>query len=284
MRIMNKFSIIIMFLLVCCKIVFPQDAKQDLKNLAEKFGNFNYSEVIKEASKLIEDSDRFNDSQLIEIYRMQGISYFSLSNEQQARSSFTEILKIDSSYELNPINTSPKIISFFDKVRNLYLLNLEQNKEEAKTIIKHDTVYVEVPVTIKDTIDRENIRQALLRSVFIPGTGHLYLHSDFKAWALTTLSVASIAAGIYYIIDTNKKEREYLQETDINNIPGKYNDYNFSYRMRNFAIITYATLWLYSQFDILFFSNKENSTIVSYLPALNFKPNNSFSLNYRINF
>ena len=281
---MNKFLIIIVFFLVSCAVVFSQDAKEDLRNLSIKFGDFNYSEVIREASKLIQNRDRFTSSQLIEIYRMQGISYFSLSNEQQAKSSFTEILKIDSSYALNPTNTSPKIISFYDKVKNLYLLNLEQNKEEPKTIVKHDTIYVPVSVTMRDTVQDENIRQALLRSVFIPGTGHLYLKSDFKAWALTTLSVASIAAGIYYGIDTDKKEKEYLRETDINNIPGKYNDYNFSYRMRNLAFITYATLWLYSQFDILFFSKTENSTFISYLPDLELKPYNGFSLNYHINF
>ena len=162
------------------------------------------------------------------------------------------------------------------------LLNLDHNEEPE--IVKHDTVYVKIPVTIRDTVNKEILRQALLRSVFIPGTGHLYLHSDFKAWALTTLSVASIAAGIYYIIDTNKKEKEYLQETDINNVAGKYNDYNFAYRMRNFAFITYTALWLYSQFDLLFLSNTGDSTVISYIPDFNLKANNGFSLGYRINF
>ena len=280
---MNKFLIIIILCLVSAKVIFSQDAKEDLKNLVEKFGDFNYSEVVKEVSQLIKNKDRFTNRELIEIYRMQGIAYFSLSDEQHARSSFVEILEVDSSFEMNPANTSPKIISFFDKVKNLYLLSLDQNKEEP-TIVKHDTVYVDVPVTLRDTVKEENLRQALLRSVFIPGTGHLYLQSNFKAWALTTLSVASIAAGIYYIINTNKKEKDYLQETDINNVAGKYNDYNSSYRMRNLAFITYATLWLYSQFDLLFFSNTGNSTIISYLPDFKFKPGNSFSLNYRINF
>jgi len=279
---MNKFLIVIIICFISLP-AFSQDNKQDLKDLSEKFGNFEYSEVISEASQLIKNKDRFNDNELIEIYRMQGIAYFALSDEQNARLSFTEILKVDSSFEMNPSNTSPKIISFFDKVKNLYLLNVNRNKEEPE-IVEHDTVYVEVPVTIRDTVNKEILRQALLRSVFIPGTGHLYLQSDFKAWALTTLSVASIAAGIYYIIDTNKKEKEYLQETDINNVAGKYNDYNFAYRMRNFAFITYAALWLYSQFDLLFLSNTGNSEIISYLPDFKFKPGDSFSLNYRINF
>ncbi len=278
---MNKFLIVVILCLISLP-AFSQDNKQDLKDLSEKFGNFEYSEVINEASQLIKSKDRFNDNELIEIYRMQGIAYYTLSDEQDARVSFTEILKVDSSFEMNPSNTSPKIISFFDKIKNLYLLNMDHNEEPE--IVKHDTVYVEIPVTIRDTVNKEILRQALLRSVFIPGTGHLYLESNFKAWALTTLSVASIAAGIYYIIDTNKKEKEYLQETDINNVAGKYNDYNFAYRMRNFAFITYAALWLYSQFDLLFLSNTGDSTVISYIPDFDFKPNNSFSLSYRINF
>jgi len=278
---MNKYLIVVILSFISLP-VFSQDAKQNLKDLSEKFGNFEYSDVINEASRLIKDKDHFSNNELIEIYRMQGIAYFALSDEQSARVSFIEILKVDSSFEMNPSNTSPKIISFFDKVKNLYLLNLDHNEEPE--IAKHDTVYVEIPVTIRDTVNKEILRQALLRSVFIPGTGHLYLHSDFKAWALTTLSVASIAAGIYYIIDTNKKEKEYLQETDINNVAGKYNDYNFAYRMRNFAFITYAALWLYSQFDLLFLSDTGDAKVISYIPGFDFKLNNSFSFSYQIRF
>ena len=279
---MNKFLTAIIFCLASVGPLLSQDDKEDLKDLIQSFSNFEYSEVISEASQLINNKNHFTKPELIEIYRMKGVAHFSLSDEQQARSNFIEILKVDSSYELNPSNTSPKIVSFFNKVKNLYLLSMN-GKQDKPVLVIHDTLYVEVPVKVRDTFYEYRLKQAFLRSVFIPGTGHLYLEDNFKSWALTALSVASITAGVLYIIDTNKKEREYLQETDINAAAGKYNDYNFSYRMRNLAFISYATLWLYSQFDLLFFSEGENSTVLSYIPGLRLQPNIGFSLSYKIN-
>ena len=278
---MNKLFPIIFLCLVFVKPLLSQDNKEVLKDLTQKFSHFEYSDVIEEASQLIKDKDQFTKLELIEIYRMKGIAHFSMLDEDQARLSFIEILKIDTSYALSSSNTSPKIISFFDKVKNEYLISVE-GKQDKITVVKHDTVYV--PVTVRDTLAAHRLRQALLPSLFVPGTGHLVLGSNLKSWTLTTLSIASIATGIFYIIDTNKKEKEYLQETDLNEVSGKYNKYNFSYRMRNLAIISYVTLWLYCQFDILFFSDEKSLRLLSYLPDIRVSPFNGFSLNYQIKF
>lgn len=278
---MNKLFLIIFLCSGFLKPLLPQENKDELKDLAQKFSNFEYSDVIEQASQLIEDKSQFTRLQLIEIYRMKGISHFSMLDEDKARLSFIEILKIDTSYTLSPSNTSPKIISFFNKVKNEYLISVE-GKEEKITVVKHDTVYV--PVTVRDTLAAHRLRQALLPSFFIPGTGHLVLESSLKSWTLTTLSVASIATGIFYIIDTNKKEKEYLQETDLNEVSEKYNKYNFSYRMRNLAVISYVALWLYCQLDILFFSDDKILSLSAYIPDIRLNPINGLSLNYQIKF
>lgn len=278
---MNKFLLILILYFVFVKPILSQDNKEALEDLTQKFSNFEYSEVINDASQLIKYKNQFTKLELIGIYRMKGIAHFSMLDEQQARLSFLEILKVDSSYVLDPSNTSPKIITFFDKVKGEYLVSVE-GKQDNTTIVKYDTIYI--PVTVRDTSAAYRLRQALLPSLFIPGSGHLYLESNLKSWALTTLSVASIATGIFYIIDTNKKEKEYLQETDIGEVSEKYNNYNFSFRMRNLAFISYITLWLYCQLDLLFNSDDDESALLlsSYLPGLNLHPYTGFSLTYKI--
>ncbi len=273
-----KIFLFITLWLISISSSLSQDNKDSLQNLTQKFRDFEYTLVIDDALWLLESKDKFSNPELIEIYRMKGISHYALLDDSEARLSFIEILKIDTAYSLDPSFTSPKIISFFNEVKNEYLISIE-GKDEQVTIIKYDTVYVPT----RDLTSEYNLKQALIRSIFLPGTGHLYLNSDLKSWLLTFLSAASIGTGIYFIIDTNEKEKVYLQETNRNETSEKYNDYNFSYRMRNLAFISFAALWVYSQLDLLFFLEDDQPGIYSYLPKV-FINSNCVLLSYRLEF
>jgi hypothetical protein len=260
--------------------VFPQENKEIIQELTQKFRDFEYKEFIETADSILK-KEKFSNPSLIEIYRMKAISHYALLDDSEARLSFIEILRIDTSYTLDPSNTSPKIITFFRDVKNEYLASI-RGKEEKVLVTKYDTVFVSV--MYRDSVAENNFKQAFIRSVFIPGAGHLYLQSNIKSWVLTFLSLASIGTGVYFIFDANEKERIYLQERDINEVVEKYNDYNFSYRMRNLAFISFAALWLYSQIDLLFFNGGEDPGFLSYLPEVFIDPGNGVSLNYFLRF
>ncbi len=277
---MIRYSFIIAILFSSVNI-FSQGNDEILQKLTQNFRDFEYKQVIDFADSVLKKNEDFSNPELMEIYRMKGISHYALLDDRETRLSFIEILKIDTSYTLDPSNTSPKIISFFKEVKNEYLTSIEGREKEI-LVTKHDTVYV--PVTYRDTVSEYNLKQALIRSVIIPGTGHLYLKSDIKSWVLTFLSVASIGTGIYFIIDTNDKEKLYLEERNINETGERYNDYNFSYRMRNLAFISFAALWIYSQLDLLFFIEKENPGVYSYLPKVFMYPGNGVLLSYQLKF
>jgi hypothetical protein len=278
---MKKYLLTLTFILTFTLSSLPQDNREVLQNLSRIFINFEYSEVIKAANQLLIDKSRFSNYDLAEIYRMKGIAHFSKGEDRSARYSFIEILKFDTSYALDPSTNSPKIISFFDDVKEEYLSGIRQ-VQEPLTIIKYDTVYI--PINVIDTESEYTLKQALIRSIFLPGSGHLYKKSDLKSWLLTSFSAASIGMGIYYSIDTNKKEKLYLEEMDKNKIADKYSDYNFSYRMRNFAFISFAALWIYSQLDLLFFGDERNKDYTNILPAGLLLSNDAISINYLIRF
>jgi hypothetical protein len=277
---MKRLSLISIWLLSIITL-FSQDSKDVIQNLTQKFRDFEYQQVIEDADTLLNKKEKFSRQEVKEIYRMKGISHYALLDDGEARLSFIEILKLDTSYTLDPSYTSPKIITFFSLVKNEYLISIE-GKEEQIVITKYDTVYV--PEIYRDTLSEYNLKQALVRSVFIPGTGHLYLKSNLKSWMLTFLSAAAIGTGIYYIIDSNEKEKIYLQERETGEIAEKYNDYNFSYRMRNLTFISFAALWIYSQLDLLFFIEDQNPGIYSYLPKILINPGEGILLNYQLKF
>lgn len=278
---MDKLLLVISIWVISCITLFSQDNKEIIENLTQKFRDFEYTKVIEDALQLLEEREKFSNPELIEIFRMKAISHYALLDDSEARFSFIEILKIDTSYTLDPSYTSPKIITFFNEVKKEYLLSIE-GKEEIVTVVKYDTVFV--PVTFRDTISEHNLKHSLVRSIIIPGTGHLYLKSNLKSWVLTFLSVATIGTGIYYIIDTNEKERIYLQETNRSKLAEKYNEYNFSYGMRNLAYISFAALWVYCQIDLLFFLEDKYPDIYSYLPSVIMLPSDGVFLNYQLKF
>ncbi|RPI75239.1 MAG: hypothetical protein EHM47_03170 [Ignavibacteriales bacterium] len=273
--------LLVIILLTPVIFLLGQDNKEIIGELTQNFRAFEYQQVIEISDSLLADKENFSNPDLIEIYRMRGISHYALLDDSKARLSFIEILRIDSSYALDPSFTSPKIITFYGDVKKEYLTSIE-GKEEQVIITKHDTIVVREKY--RDTTSEYNLKQALIRSLIMPGTGHLYLDSNIKSWMMTFLSVASIGTGIYFMIDANEKERLYLQETNINETAEKYNDFNFSYRMRNLAIISFAALWVYSQLDLLFFIEKENPGIYSYLPKVFVNPGEGILFNYQLRF
>lgn len=276
-----KRILIIIFYLFSINYLFPQSNNQVIQDLTQKFRDFEYKELIETADTLLTNKYRFANPDLIEIYRMKGISHYALLDDSESRLSFIEILKIDTSYTLDASSTSPKIISFFRDIKKEYLASIE-GKEEKIVVTKYDTIYV--PVTYVDSSAEYNLKNALIRSVIVPGTGHLYLKSNLKSWMLSILSAASIGTAIYYMIDSNEKERLYLRERDVKKVVERYNDFNFAYRMKNLAFISYAALWLYSQIDLLFFMDNQDMKFSNYLPKVYVDPVYGLTLNYFLRF
>lgn len=134
---------------------------------------------------------------------MKGISHYSLSEDDAAKKSLIEILRIDTSFSLDSTKISPKIIAFFKQVQNDYI---QQQKDiEARTVVRIDTVYV--PKVEYDFEHESRLKGAIARSLIIPGLGQLYNQDNFKGIVLTLFSSTALISSIYYIIDSNKKKK-----------------------------------------------------------------------------
>lgn len=264
---MNKFYFIKILLVFSTTLIFAQD--KNIHSLELEFQSFNYQNVISFSEELLQEKSALNNDEIQQIYLLKGISHFSLSDERRARESFIELLKLDEEYEPDPVQVSPKIIRFFDDVKNEYeqIVAEDSNKQITKT----DTIFVKEPVYVES-----NLKEVLVRSVVLPGWGHLYSGNKFKGVLLTTASVGLIGASVYYAIDARNKEKEYLSETQSKLIQQKYEDYNNSYKLRNIFLFSYLAVWLYSQSDILFFNTPDNLQL-----DLSSSDGESYNLNFK---
>ena len=279
---MSKIATIIILCASFMQLLFSQQNSASISNLKGKFESFEYNQAISYADSLLTHKNIFSSEEQIQIYLVKGVSQFSLSNNEGAKDSFNNILKINPGYILDSTNVSPKIISFFNSVKSDFEKKLSLKNESIR--IKTDTVYV--PKIMNKVESDDNLKQAFLRSVIFPGLGHFYLKENTKGWILTSLSAITIASSIYFIIDSNKKEKNYLNETNPGFIQQKYDLYDSSYKMKNISIISFVAVWIYSQIDILFFPNHFNldDNKISFSPNLNFQFANNLQLNFHLEF
>jgi len=230
--------------------VFSQTGLPEREILDQYFKHFEYEKVISLADSILANRNNLNDQQRLDIYRMRALSNYSLLHMNLSLKDFIEILKINPNFALDPVQTSPKIITFFNEIKATF-----RDQEETPQVIKikKDTVQI-----VRDTSGL--FKNMLIRSAIVPGTGHIYLDNSAKGWLLTSASTLSLAGAVYYIFDCHKTEKNYLNETNPALIEEKYDSYNSSYKKRNLLITAYAVLWFYSQTDILFFQSKKLSS------------------------
>ena len=231
------------YIMLLVASVMAQD--NTIEELKQKYVSFNYDEVVKLADKMI-SSGNYSSSQLTEIYEMKGMSEYSLGQELEARYSFEELLRLDPNFSMNPNRVSPKIVNFYNEIKVAYLNELEEERPilDSLRIIKQNMA-----------IANENYKTAVIKNIVFPGWGHFQMGNTTKGLIYSILNVASTAASIVYIIETNNKESAYLNETDKNLIASKYSDYNSSYKTRNLLLAATIAIWISSQVDILFFTD-----------------------------
>jgi tetratricopeptide (TPR) repeat protein len=247
---MNRLKklLISLALLACASSLTAQDGTLEVEIIRQKFRNFEYDSVITYATKALAEKEHFSRENLIDIYELKAISHFSLLEMNASLSSFLEILKIDPAYSLDPVKTSPKILSFFEELKKSY--QPEVRGETARLMAKVDTI------KIADNRTGE-LKSCLVKSMVLPGWGHIQLEKKTKGIFLTAAGFVSLGLAINYAIDTESKEKSYLNETDMARIESKYDAYNRAYRLRNIFMTSFAVVWLYTQADLLFFQKFE---------------------------
>ena len=69
-------------------------------------------------------------SEIVEIYKYMGSIYIIQGQKKYAQRAFELLLKVNPNYEMNPLLTSPKILNFFNKVK-------ETVRSRERVIMKH---------------------------------------------------------------------------------------------------------------------------------------------------
>jgi len=253
---MHRLIQLIYILFLLFAFASAQHHSRILDDVTTPFKSFQYAEVISIADSILSEDSLLTADELLEIYRMKALSHFSLGEEIYAKNCFNEILKINPKFKLDPVQNSPKIISFFNQIKLDYLQNQIANNESIPVKQTNEPVKTNFKL-----YPQKSMKSALVKSIVLPGWGHVYLDRKKSGIPLMMGSIVTLPSMIYFIFDVNQKEKDYLNETDFNEIKNKYDDYNQSYKIRNGLIAGYTLIWLYSQWD-LFSNNSQNQQLM----------------------
>ncbi|RMG12624.1 MAG: tetratricopeptide repeat protein [Deltaproteobacteria bacterium] len=93
------------------------ETRGDLQRALDRFDYGNYEDAARLVEKLLAEGRLVEEGDLIEAYRILGLSYYYLKRREKARSAFVRLLSLEPDYRLDPFFHPPKIVEFFDQVR-----------------------------------------------------------------------------------------------------------------------------------------------------------------------
>jgi hypothetical protein len=225
-----------------------------LQDVYDRYKNFDYQGVIKSGDQVIKTATNLSRQDSLEIFRLQGLSYYSLADMPGALHCFVSMLKLEPDYQMQVRDNPPKVINFFEEIRRTLI-----RPEAARGVKEKDLSSGEGKLPEDESPESEfKPRNSTIGySLILPGLGHLQSGQSGKGWILLASGLVTLGSSIYFTFDTAEKENDYLEATSKEDIEKKYNAYNQAYKLRNTSWLLYAGLWAYTQMDLLFWSKPD---------------------------
>lgn len=89
----------------------------DLKRAKDRYEFGAYADAAGAVREILARRKDLSEADVVEAYRILGLSEFQLGDRGAARSAFVSLLSIDPDYALDPFLVPPQIVDFFDRVK-----------------------------------------------------------------------------------------------------------------------------------------------------------------------
>jgi hypothetical protein len=240
---MIRFLFVTALLLISLSTVFAQGAPAPstpdslfrVAQVAYDDGNYDAAEL--SALRGLRTATTWDELDKLKFHLLLGFVYVAREQRQNALQEFTNVLVVNPAYDLDPVQTSPKILEVFRDARSTYLLK----------VASEPAVY---------RMPQADVRlSASWRSLVLPGWGQFYKQQDNKGAAIIAAQILTLAALIFEQSEVNRRHRDYQRIKDYGNpgLESAYSEYRRAYQTRN--AVGYVTLgvYLFNYLDALYY-------------------------------
>ncbi len=228
-------------LLIWTAAGFSQNLQKELRSLDQDFKSFKYEQVLQKGAFLLGDAYVTTEDSLA-IYQYMLSSAYALNDSLRARQIILDLLDHHPDFALNTKNTSPKIVEFFNLIKKEHRQNFYPSQTPADTLFfsKH----------VKENLLSHISAPVLLSGVLFPGTAHLLSGQRQKGYLFSAGTVGLLSGLSYYIYQTDKKRKAYMNAGPKASFNSLYKAYNTSYQMRTVFALAYGLWSLYGLYDL----------------------------------
>ncbi len=232
---MKKRIIPVLILIFIVQGWTQQHISKKIQELENDFKSFKYEQVLEKGKFLLSDPYVTKDDSL-KIFQYMLNSAYALADTTEARKIIKQIIKCDPQFSLSPIETSPKIIEFFEHVKK----QIQENKPLIPSAQQGILQFPYKPVPYATNF----------LSILLPGSGHLHQKFTKRGLWFTGISAGLITGMVYATIQTEKKRDAYMAAKPKSDFNRLYDDYNRIYRIRNVLWASFIIWDMYVLYDL----------------------------------
>jgi hypothetical protein len=231
---LGAFSVLVGLLLLCGTDMMsaqpsanPDSVMTVVRGLYDQ-GSYLSAEV--EARRLL-DNRSLSDSIRIRAEQYLAFSLVAQAKNAVAVEHFIEVLKIDSTFALDPVLTSPKILSVFADARRQFA-TMRGADSEGAGMARYPTDH-----------------RVTFRAVVFPGWEQLYQGKTTKGYTLVGAGILALGLTVYLDQERRNAHDTYLAANTPDLAASKYARYNNFHKAEYYSAGAFVVLYIYSQFD-----------------------------------
>ncbi len=226
-------GILIFIFTIAANAQVPTNPLPEMQNL---YKNLEFEGVIKVGRQFLRSNRSVPPSRLTDITELMALSFYQLGEIDSARAYFLSLLSIDPQHKLDPIQTSPKIIQFFNQLKE----NYQQSGEKPQIVTYRKYIFIKDPRP-----------GAAWRSIILPGWGQFFKGQKKKAWIVGGVFTTLLVTSTISWIQENRFHDKYLSARQPTEIEKRYKTYNNWYKIRRVSTLLTVSSWIYAFVDAL---------------------------------
>jgi|GEM_PF-1825610 len=236
MRTTRLFSLLFLYFLFPMSSMAQQTHAADsllaaIKNLYDN-GSYLTAEI--EARRFL-DTNPSSDSVRVQLQKYIAFALVAQGKNDAAVDHFISALEIDSTMNLDPVLTSPKILSVFQIARGRF-----EAQKTAKQQEYHNQLATQFNVL------HESVSY---RTILFPGLEQIHQGRNTKGYFLLGLGLIAASSSIAFDILRREAKSSYISADNPQDAVSRYKIYDTYYKAEYYSVASFIFIYIYSELD-----------------------------------